>query len=256
MIFHALLLAASLLRVCADPNYLPFSNSAGQGFENKIAAVTAHYLGRKLQYTWFSMRTDGGFEEFVSQTLNAKKCDVIVDVPYGTAELSTTNPYYISSYVFVYKRQKNYDLSSMDSPVLHRVKIGYEADTPAEGGLKMRALTPGSLPFDVADHPDQSPNIVLDAVDANRVNVAITWEPAIGYYLRQHPDLTVVTVPNSRSQGAPEQYSFPMSMGVRPDEGALRDQLNRVIAQHRNELDAILRQYGVRFFKAEATTYE
>ncbi len=253
MILNVLIMAASLLRVCADPNYLPFSNSAGQGFENKIAAATAHYLGRKLEYTWDTMRSDGGFEQFVHDTLDAKRCDLIMDVPYALGGLTTTRPYYISSYVFVYKRQKGYDLTSMDSPVLHRVKIGYEADTPAEGGLKARALTPSALPFDVAEHPDQSPNILLDAIDTNRINVGITWEPAIGYFLRDHPDLTVVTVPNTRSQGAPEQYSFPMAMGLRPDEGALRDQLNSVIAQHHSELDAILQQYGVRFFKAEAT---
>lgn len=252
MILQAIILAASLLRVCADPNYLPFSNSAGQGFENKIATVVSHYLGRKLSYTWDTMRSDGGFEQFVHDTLDARRCDLIVDVPYATAGLQTTKPYYISSYVFVYKKQRGYDLTSMDSPVLRHVKIGYETDTPAEGGLKARALTPGALPFQVAEHPGESPNILLSAIEGNRINVGITWEPAIGYYLRNYPDLTVVTVPNSRSQGAPEQYSFPMAMGVRSDEEALRDQLNSVIDQHRSELDAILKQYGVRFFNPEA----
>lgn len=250
MIFQIILLAASLLRVCADPNYLPFSNSGGQGFENKIAAVVAHDLGRKLTYTWESTRGEGGFGGFLHDTIEAKRCDLVVDVPYGMDELITTQPYYISSYVFVYKKQKGYDLTSMDSPVLHRVKIGYEADTPAEGGLKMRALTPGALPFEVADNADESPAVLLDAVDSNRVNVGITWEPAIGYYLRDHPDLTIVTIPNSRSMGAPEQYSFPMAMGLRSDEKVLRDQLNRVIAQHHSELEAVLREYGVKFFNA------
>lgn len=253
MILQAIVLAASLLRVCADPNYLPFSNSAGQGFENKIATVVAHYLNRKLEYTWESTRSDAGFGGFVHDTLDARRCDLIVDVPYGLGEIQTTRPYYISSYVFVYKKQKGYDLTSMDSPVLRRVRIGYEADTPAQGGLQLRALTPGSLPFEVADHPDESPGVILDAVDRNRINVGITWEPAIGYYLRQHPDLAVVTVPDSRSQGSPEQYTFPMAMGVRSDEGALLTQLNAVIAKHRTELDAILRQYGVRFFNSGDT---
>jgi mxaJ protein len=253
VILQAIILAASLLRVCADPNYLPFSNSAGQGFENKIAAAVAQDLGRKLVYTWASMRSDGGFEQFVHETLNAHRCDLIVDVPYGTAEVSSTNPYYISSYVFVYKKQNGYDLTSMDSPVLHRVRIGYEADTPAQGGLQIRALTPGSVPFEVADHPDESPSSILEAIEGNRINVGITWEPAIGYFLRQHRDLTVVTVPNTRSMGSPEQYSFPMAMGVRSDEGALRDQLNKVIAQHKPQLDAILRAYGVRFYSPEVS---
>jgi mxaJ protein len=246
-------LAASLLRVCADPNYLPFSNSAGQGFENKVAAAVAHFLGRKLEYTWQSTRSEGGFEQFVHDTLDARRCDLVVDVPYGMANIQTTRPYYISSYVFVYKKSRDYDLTSMDSPVLRHVKIGYEADTPAQGGLQARALTPGAQPFEVADHPDESPNVILDEIDNNHINVGITWEPAIGYFLRSHPDLTVVTVPNNRSTGAPEQYSFPMAMGVRGDEGALLNELNRVIAEHHSEFDAILRQYGVRFFNAGAT---
>lgn len=243
--------ASAPLRVCADPNYLPFSNSAGQGFENKIAAATAAMLGRRLVYVWDSTRGDGGFEQFVHDTLDAKKCDLIVDVPYATGGLSTTDPYYISSYVFVYKKNKNYDLTSMDSPVLHRVRIGYEVDTPAQGGLQIRALTPGNVPFDVAESESQSPDAIVQAVERNRIAVGITWEPSIGYYLLSHPDIAVVTVPNSRSQGSPEQYSFPMAMGVRQDETVLRRQLDELIARHKAALDAILSQYGVRFFKPE-----
>jgi len=252
MILQAILLAAALLRVCADPNYLPFSNSAGQGFENKVAAATAQLLGRKLVYTWESMRGQGGFEGFVHDTLDARKCDVLVDVPYAMGGVTTTQPYYISSYVFLFKKNKGYDLTSMDSPVLHRVKIGYEADTPAEGGLKLRALTPGNVPFEIGDNAGESPASIIDAIESNRINVGITWEPSVGYFLRSHPELAVVTVPNSRSQGSPEQYSFPMAMGVRPDDSALRNQLDKVISQHRSTFAGILQQYGVRFYQPEA----
>jgi len=245
--------AAPPLRVCADPNYLPFSNSAGQGFENKIAQATAQMLGRKLVYTWASMRTEGGFEQFVHETLGARKCDLIVDVPYATGGLTTTRPYYVSSYVFVFKKSKDYDLTSMDSPVLHHVRIGYEADTPAEGGLKLRALTPGNVPFQVGEEEGASPAVMISAIEQNRINVGITWEPAIGYYLRSHPDMQVVTVPNSRSQGSPEQYSFPMAMGLRPDEDPLRKQLDAVIQQHKPALEAILQKYGVKLFTPEGT---
>jgi len=245
-------MAQQPLRVCADPNYLPFSNRAGQGFENRIAQTAATLLGRKLEYTWASMRGPGGFDGFVHETLNAHRCDLIIDVPYGAAGVSTTRPYYISSYVFVFKKSRAYDLTSMDSPVLHHVKIGYEADTPAEGGLKLRALTPGAVPFEVGDDPGVSPAIVIDAVESGKINVGITWEPAIGYYLRSHPGIAVVTVPNTRSQGSPEQYSFPMAMGLRSDEGALLDRLNTVIGSHHGQFEAILREYGVRFFHPEA----
>lgn len=254
MILQVILLAAALLRVCADPNYLPFSNSAGAGFENKIAAATAQMLGRKLVYTWETQRSEGGYEEFVHKTLDAHRCDLIVDVPYAVAGMVTTRPYYISSYVFLFKKNNRYDLTSMDSPILHRLRIGYEADTPVEGGLKLRALTPGNVPFQVGENEGQSPAEMLNAITANRINVGITWEPAVGYYLRDHPDIAVVTVPNSRTQGSPEQYSFPMAMGLRSDEAGLRNQLDKLIEQHKPTLDAILQQYGIRFFQPEGTT--
>jgi mxaJ protein len=166
--------------------------------------------------------------------------------------VTTTRPYYTSSYVFLFKKSKGYDLTSMDSPVLHHVKIGYEADTPAEGGLKLRALTPGNIPFEIGDNEGESPGEIVDAIESNRINVAITWDPSVGYFVRSHPNLAVVTVPNSRSQGSPEQYSFPMAMGVRQDEAGLRAQLDKVIAEHRSTFAAILQQYGVRFFQPEA----
>jgi len=241
--------AQAPLRVCADPDYLPFSTRAGTGFENRIAQKLASVLGRSLQYTWAPTRSEGGFDEFVHSTLVARRCDVLVDVPYGMANVSTTRPYYTASYVFVFKRAAKYDLTSMDSPVLRKVRIGYEADTPAEGGLKLRALTPGNVPFEIADHAGESPSAMLQAIDKGKINVGITWEPAIGYFLRSRPGYQVVTVPNSRSQGSPEQYSFPMAMATRPDDRALNAQLNGAIQAHKNEFAAILRDYGVRFFQ-------
>src|SRR5438552_13866441 len=106
------------LNVCADPNYLPFSNRAGAGFENKIAEAVARALGETVEYTWASTRGHGGFTQFLSSTLDAKKCDVVMSIPYGSREELTTRPYYTSSYVFVFLKSKRYSLTSMDSPAL------------------------------------------------------------------------------------------------------------------------------------------
>lgn len=243
--------AATPLRVCADPAYLPFSNRAGDGFENKIAQYVARAMGRPLQYTWMSTRGEGGFDQFVQNTLAAGKCDLVVDVPYADSMLLTTKPYYISSYVFIYKKDKGYDLTSMDSPVLHRLKIGYEADTPAANGLKIRALTPGAVPFLVAENDGESPGVIIKAVEDGKISVGITWDPAIGYFVKQHPDLAVVDVPNSRTYGAPEQYTFPMSMAVRQNDKSLQSALNRIIAAHLGALDAILAQYGIHYLRPQ-----
>ena len=236
------------LRVCADPDYLPYSNRAGAGFENKAAAVVAKALGEPIAYTWASYRGHGGFPQFLSSTLDAKKCDVVMSIPYGSREELTTRPYYISSYVFVFPKSKHYSLSNMDSPVLKGLRIGFERDTPAEEGVKLRGMIPKAVSFDIADNPEESPATMLKALTSGRIDVLITWEPSIGIFLRDYPNLEVVPIPNTRTLGGPEQYSFPMSMAVRNGDKALQERLNSVIEKHGPELESVLSRAGVRLF--------
>ncbi|MGA2878917.1 MAG: transporter substrate-binding domain-containing protein [Bryobacteraceae bacterium] len=236
---------ANGLGVCADPDYLPYSNRAGAGFENKIAEAVAKALGETVDYTYASHRGHGGFPQFLSSTLDAKKCDVIMSIPYASREELTTQPYYISSYVFVFDKSKKYDVTSMDSPVLKRVKVGFERETPAEDALKMRGMIPAAMAFDVATDNDQSPALMLDALKSGKIDVLITWQPAIGAFLRAAPNLEVVPVPNERALGPPEQYSFPMSMGVRIGDDVLKKRLDEVIVSRQAELTAILTESGV-----------
>ena len=242
---------AKALRVCADPDYLPYSNRAGEGFENKIAEAVANALGETLEYTWASYRGHGGFSEFLATTLNASKCDVVMDIPYGSRQARSTEPYYISSYVFIFKKSANYDITSMDSPVLQRIKVGFEQDTPPESGLKIRGMIQRAVAFDIGGQAGESPIVMLDAVQNGRVDVMITWEPAIGAFLKRYPDLKVVGVPSERATGSPEQYVFPMSMGVREDDTALKKRLDEVIAKHQTELTSILSEHGVKLYTPE-----
>jgi mxaJ protein len=239
------LVPAEALNVCADPDYLPYSNRAGAGFENKIAEAVAKALGEIVEYTYASHRGHGGFSQFLSTTLDAKKCDVVISIPYGSREELTTRPYYISSYVFVFDRSKKYDITSMDSPVLKRVKVGFERETPAEDALKMRGMIPAAMGFEVATDDGESPRVMLDALNSGKIDVLITWQPAIGAFLRAAPNLEVVPVPNERALGPPEQYAFPMSMGVRTGDDALKKRLDAVIQNHQAELTAILTESGV-----------
>lgn len=241
---------AMALTVCADPDYLPYSDRSGEGFENKIALAVGKALGETVQYTWASHRGHGGFTQFLSSTLDAKKCDVVMSIPYGSREELTTRPYYISSYVFVFPKSKRYDITSMDSPVLKRLKLGFERETPAEDGLKIRGLITGTppgavVPFDVSDEGTESPAIMLTALKDGKIDVLITWQPAISSFLKAYPDFEVVTVPNTRALGAPEQYSFPMSMGVREGNDALKKRLDEAIEKHQTELTSILTESGV-----------
>ena len=236
---------ARALNVCADPDYLPYSNRAGAGFENKLAEAVGKALGEGVEYTWASQRGHGGFPQFLAATLDARKCDVVMSIPYASRDELTTRPYYISSYVFVFDKAKKYEITSMDSPVLKRVKVGFERETPAEDALKMRGLIPAAMAFDVAEDSGQSPALMLEAVKSGKIDVLITWQPAIGAFLRDTPNLAVVPVPNERALGPPEQYSFPMSMGVRTGNEALKRRLEEVIANHQAELTAILTESGV-----------
>lgn len=236
------------LRVCADPNYLSYSNRAGEGFENKIAQAVAKAMGANLQYAWAPSRGHGGFPEFLAATLDAKKCDVVMSIPYGSGGELTTRPYYISSYVFVFKKARNYNLTGMDSAILKKLRIGFESDTPPEDALKMRGLLERSVVFNIAENSEETPASMLAALERDRIDVLITWEPAIGLFLKRHPELEVLPVPNSRALGPPERYAFPMSMGVREGDEAMRKQLDDVVNQHQAELTMILQQYGVELY--------
>ncbi len=242
---------AAALSVCADSDYLPYSNHAGEGFENKVAAEVARALGENLSYTWASYRGHGGFPQFLSSTLDARKCDVVMSIPYGSREELTTRPYYVSSYVFVFPRSKKYSIASMDSPVLKGLRIGFERETPAQEAVKLRGMIAKAVAFDVAEDPGDSPATMLTALARGKIDVLITWQPSIGAFLRQYPNFEVVPVPNARTLGAPEQYSFPISMGVRTGDQAMKQKLDRVIESHGTELLAVLRRNGVRVLGAD-----
>lgn len=244
----AMCAASSTLTVCADPDYLPYSNRADEGFENKVADVVARALGETLAYRWASYRGHGGFPQFLSAMLDARKCDVVMNIPYGSREDLTTRPYYISSYVFVFPKNKNYSISGMDSPALRGLKIGVERDTPVAEGVKLRGMIPNSVSFDIADSPEESPMEMLKALTSGKIDVLMTWQPSIGAFLRNYPNLEVVPIPNTRTLGSPEQYSFPMSMAVRTGDQSMKEKLDSVIEKHRVEIESVLKKNGVMLF--------
>lgn len=237
--------AAGTLKVCADPNYLPYSNRDGQGFENDVAQYVARQLGATVDYTWADSRGHGGFAEYLSRNLDNGHCDVVMNMPYGNQEELTTDPYYVSSYVFVFKKDKGYDLSSLSSPDLRKLKIGFESDTPVEAGLQLRGMVTKATAYDVGGQSGSSPRSVLDDLESGKIDVMITWQPAIGAFLKDYPDLTTVTLPNSRATGSPEMYTFPMSMAVRQGDTALKQKLDALIKAHAADLHAILHRHGV-----------
>jgi mxaJ protein len=128
------------------------------------------------------------------------------------------------------------------------VKVGFERDTPAEEALKMRGIVPGAIAFDVGDDDGKSPATMLTALKDGIIDILITWQPAIGGFMRGYPEFDVVAIPNERALGPPEQYSFPMSMAVRTGDDALKKRLDDVIEKHQAELTSILKDSGVQLY--------
>jgi quinoprotein dehydrogenase-associated probable ABC transporter substrate-binding protein len=240
--------ATPTLRVCADPNNLPYSNAKGGGFENKIAALVARDMGRRLEYVWSPQRRG-----FIRTTLNAGRCDVVIGVPAGYGPVQTTRPYYRSSYAFVSRRDRHLDIESFDDERLNRLTIGIQItggdyeNPPAAQALAVRHLVANVRGYPVyGDYSKADPQRdIVDAVARGDVDVAVVWGPLAGYYaLKETPAVDVVPIRSVAIDG-PSQFMFDIAMGVRRDDTALREALDAIIVRRTTEIRRILVDYGV-----------
>jgi mxaJ protein len=236
------------LRVCADPNNLPFSNARGEGFENKLAELTATALGRQLQYYWQPQRRG-----FIRSTLRAGTCDVVMGTLAGSDMVLTTRSYYRSSYVFVSRQDRHFGVRSFDDPRLRRWRIGIQltgedyGNPPPAQALASRHILQNVRGYTVyGDYSKPNPqrNTIAAVLDGT-VDLAIVWGPIAGYFGRQAgPPLDITTV--SPLQDGPNlPLAFDISMAVRRDDEPLAGALNTLIAQRRADIRRILEQFHV-----------
>jgi mxaJ protein len=237
---------APVLRVCADPNNMPFSNRRGDGFENKIAAVVASGLHRQLAYFWLPQRRG-----FVRNSLDAGRCDLVIGVPAGYGRLQPTRSYYRSSYVFVSRRDRAVAVDSFDDPALRTMRIGIQLagsdNPPAAQALAARHLAGNVRGFTLYgdySRPDPQRDIV-DAVADGRVDVAVVWGPLAGYYVRRAPVALTLRAVAAADDGPTTPFAFDIAMGVRRGDASLLAAVDGVIARRQPEIDRILRRYGV-----------
>lgn len=237
------------LRVCADPNNLPFSNKAGEGFENRIVEVVAKDLGASISYTWWAQRRG-----FLRNTLNAGLCDVVPGLPVGTELTRPTAPLYRSGYAFV-QRADAEPISSFDDPRLRGMTIGVQMvgddgyNTPPAHALSRRGIVAKVRGYALygdysKPHP---PSAIIDAVAKGEVDTAVVWGPMAGYFsARQNPPLQVTLV-RPPFDGARLPLAFDISIAVRRDEddGAFVQEIGGAIRRHRGEIDAILAEYRI-----------
>ena len=235
------------LRVCADPNNLPFSNERGEGFENKIAELIADELGVTLSYTWWAQRRG-----FIRNTLNTGSCDLVTGTTNGIEMLRTTLPYYRSGYTFV-TRQDGPKVSSLDDPILHNLRIGIQlvgedgANPPPSEALARRGIVDNVRGYLVyGDYREQNPAAaIMDAVAKGEIDVAIVWGPVAGYFAGRESVPLKVALVTPQNDGPRVPMVFDINMGVRRDDPTLRDEINAALSKLRPKIDAVLATYGV-----------
>jgi quinoprotein dehydrogenase-associated probable ABC transporter substrate-binding protein len=231
---------ADELRVCAEPDNLPFSREDASGFENRIARVVAQELHAELRFVWASQR-----RAFVRKTFGEGLCDAWMGVPAGFERMLTTRPYYRSTYVFVFSRTR---LDSFDSPELRRLKIGVQlpgddlAATPPGHALAARGAVENVVGFTIYGERPVGERMV-EAIASGKLDAALVWGPAAGFFARQkHLHVVPASAPPDL---APLPFDFSISIGVRKDERALRDRLNEVLERRKTDIEAILDEYAV-----------
>ena len=235
------------LKVCADPNNLPFSNAARQGFENKVVELVAKELGAQVQYVWWAQRRGN-----VRETLNAGLCDLIPGVASSLEMLGTTRPYYRSTYVAVVRRGPLSGLDSFDDARLRSLRIGVQlvgddgANTPPAHALTRRGIVDNVRGYTIyGDYDSPAPQSpIVDAVARGELDLAFVWGPTAGYFAAREPTpLTLAPVPQSDGPALPMAYDI--SMGVRRDDVALRREVEGALARRAADIAAILKSYGV-----------
>lgn len=239
---------AATLRVCADPNNLPYSNQQRQGFENQIAELIAKDMGLEVEYFWFPQR-----EKFFKKTLNGHVCDVVMGVPVGLEEAATTRPYYRSTYVFITRRASHLDISSVDDPRLRKIKIGVQIlgdqndNLPPVNALISRGIVKNLVGYSIFGNLNEQdpPADVIRALEHGEVDLAVVWGPLGGYFSRKSPvPLQITPVADDRTH--PDiPFHFDIAIGVRANDTDLKETLNRELDRRRPEIERILRAYGI-----------
>jgi quinoprotein dehydrogenase-associated probable ABC transporter substrate-binding protein len=229
------------IRVCADPDNLPFSNMKQEGFENRIAEIVAKDLDASLIYVWQRMGRG-----FVREYLGKGQCDLLVGIPAAYRPVLTTTPYYRSTYVFVSRRNRTSQFSSLNSSDLRGLKIGVqvldEQYTPPGAALARRGLQDEIVGFNTIGDGAES---IVRAVAEQQVDLAIVWGPLAGYFAKKYdPNLEIKPVePEVDSTGVP--FTFAISMGVSKNNVGLRDELEKVLIQKKSEIRSVLDAYGI-----------
>jgi quinoprotein dehydrogenase-associated probable ABC transporter substrate-binding protein len=230
-----------VLRVCADPRNLPFSNEKGEGFENKLSEFFAEKLQKKLDYMYFPQAAG-----FVRMTLAAHRCDVIMGSPQGDDLVQGTNPYYRTAYALVAKQGGGLDdVASLGDDRLKGKHIGVVAGTPPATNMTAYGLMANarSYPLMVDTRIDSSAEAMINDLTAGKIDAAILWGPMAGFYARKASPQLHVTPLVKETTGP--RLAYRIGMGVRQADQNWKRQLNRLIQENQPAINKILLDFGV-----------
>jgi quinoprotein dehydrogenase-associated probable ABC transporter substrate-binding protein len=232
-----------VLRVCADPANMPFSDEKGEGFENKIANIVADELKLAVEYSYFPQAVG-----FVRRTLAAKACDVIIGFAQGDDLVLNTNAYYRSAYAVVYRKGNGLDgLETLEDPRLKGKRLGIIAGTPPSALFVRYGLMERAKPYHfVVDRRFESPaEDMIKDIRTGEIEAGVLWGPIGGFFATRGGEKLVVQPLIKEPPAARTRLAFRISMGVRNGEDEWKRELNRVIAKRQGDIDAALLDYGV-----------
>ena len=230
-------------KVCADPNNMPYSNSNGEGFENKIAEVLADDLGRELSFQFWPDRFG-----FIRNTIKANRCDVIIGTNTTYDALNTTKPYYRAGHVWIYRKDSGYKIDNWDSPDLRKGIIGIVDKSPVAQALNANNLMANAKPYRLMRDLTKSPGQLVDHVISGEIDVAIMWGPMGGYYAKQaKEDLVVVLIPeySEGNEKLTGKTYWNISAGVRKKDDERRDMIEAALIRNKDKIRKIMDDFGV-----------
>lgn len=239
--------ATAVLRVCADPNNLPFSNERSEGLENALAELIAGELEMRLEYTWWAQRRG-----FLRNTLRAGVCDVVPGIAASSELVLATRPYYRSTYVFATRAGRPVRVTSMDDPELRSLRIGVHVigddytNTPPAHALAARGIVNNVRGYSVyGDYARPNPTSELvEALLQDEIDVAIVWGPFAGWAAARGAPIEMVPVsPQVDLPFLP--FVFDIAMGVRREDTTLRARLDSALVRRQDDITALLARFGV-----------
>ena len=228
-------------KVCADPDLLPYSNSKQEGFENKIAAVLAEDLGKKLTFQFWPDRMG-----FMRNTINAYRCDVIMGTTSDNDALRTSKPYYRAGHVFVYRKDSGYNIKDWDSPDMRKGVIGLDGQSPAAIPLRDHNLMENAHPYRLQRDLNLPPSYLIDDLVAGKSDIVIAWGPIGGYFAKNAKiPLVVVPIPEYQDVDVKGKQYWNISLGVRKKDKERMALIQAALDRNKDKINKILDDYGI-----------